>query len=98
MSATIIAAVFSFSAIFLYAGAIVYNQLNPSYATALTIPAVNVISVGLAFIAVIIATLGYGKRAHTTWAKPVVVLAIGCAIVFASLLPIADLGYLSRVR
>ena len=82
----------------LMAGAIAYNQIDPSYATALTIPIANVVSFILALLSVAI-SIGLRRRRQDVRAlKAIMVLGIVCAVTLALLFPFSDMGYLSTIR
>lgn len=79
-------------------GAVAQNQINPSYSTALAVPIANAAGLVLALLATAIAVAAHRRDRRSRDAKLTVILAILSAIVLTLLLPLADLGFLSRVR
>ena len=78
-------------------GAIAHNQLEPTYATALTIPVANGVSLLLALVALAIAFAARRRQKDSIGAKRAMLLAIFCAVGLALLFPLSNMGYLSRV-
>ncbi len=89
---------FLLGALCLLAGAIAHNQLSPSFTTAMTVPFANLASLILALVASALATYGHRRDQSSRAAKRRMWIVIACALVLALLLPMSDLGYLSRVR
>lgn len=79
-------------------GAVAQNQINPSYATALAVPIANAAGLILALLATAISVAAYRRNRKSRDARCTVVFAILSAVVLTLLLPLADLGFLSRVR
>lgn len=79
-------------------GSIAQNQINPSYATALAVPIANAAGLILALLATAVAVAAHRRDRKCRGAKCTVVFAILSAITLTLLLPLADLGFLSRVR
>lgn len=86
------------SAVSLTTGAIIHNQIEPSYATALTIPFANMASLIVAFAGMVIAIVARRENRETNLAKGTMVFGIVCFVVLLALFPLADLGMLSKVR
>ncbi|WP_282605431.1 hypothetical protein [Pelagibius sp. Alg239-R121] len=84
--------------IVLMAGAVAHNQINPSYTTALSVPFANIASLMLALLAMAISVTAHKRNKAATSLKRTMLFAIACTLVLAALLPLADLGHLSRVR
>ena len=82
----------------LMAGAIAHNQIDPSYATALTIPIANVVSLLLALLSVAISISLRRRRRDVRALKATMVLGIVCAAALALLFPLSNMGYLSTIR
>ena len=79
-------------------GAVAHNQINPSYMTALSVPFANIASLMLALLAMAISVTAHKRNKAAVALKRTMLTAIACAVVLALLLPLADLGHLSRVR
>ena len=83
---------------FIMLGAIAQNQINPNYATALAVPIANAAGLILALLATATAVAAYRRNRGRKSAKRTLVMAIVSAVILTLLLPLADLGFLSRVR
>ena len=79
-------------------GAVAQNQINPNYATALTVPIANAAGLILALLATAFAVAAHRRNRGRKSAKRTAAMAILSAVVLTLLLPLADLGLLSRVR
>ncbi len=83
---------------FIVLGAVAQNQINPSYATALAVPVANAAGLVLALLATAISVAAYRRNRGRRDAKRTAVFAIVGAVVLTLLLPLAELGFLSRLR
>ena len=97
MIGIVIAALLSLGSIVLMLGAIAHNQLDPTYATALTIPLANVLALTAALLGFVLALILYRKDRDSRLAKRTMIIAVVCALILAVLLPLSNMGYLSRV-
>lgn len=79
-------------------GAIIHNQVNPNYSTALSIPLFNIVSIIIAIVGVLVSLSAYRKDKASKLAKRTMVLGIACAVVLVFLFPLSNLGYLSVVN
>ena len=77
--------------------AVVHNQLEPDYASALTLPVANGLGLLLALLALACAYAAYRKNRSAADVKRTMLLAIGCTLLLALLFPLSNLGYLGRV-
>ncbi|NIA68989.1 hypothetical protein HBA54_10325 [Pelagibius litoralis] len=82
----------------LMAAAVLHNQLDPNYATAMTIPLANIISLITALLSAVVSALASrGGRARAA-AKRTMMTGFACAVVLALLLPLSNGGHLSSVQ
>lgn len=85
-------------ALCLMIGAIVHNQIDPTYSTALTISIANVVSLIVAVVGMLISMVVYRKNKKANWAKRTMLFGIVCVVMLALLFPLSGMGYLSKVR
>ncbi len=97
MIGIVIAMLLSLGSAVLMLGAIIHNQLDPTYATALTIPLANVLALTAAVLGLVLAVIAYRKDRESSPAKRAMIFALVCAVVLVILLPLSNMGYLSRV-
>lgn len=83
---------------FIVLGAVAQNQINPSYATALAVPVANAAGLVLALLATAISVAAHRRNRGRPDAKRTAVFAIVGVVVLTLLLPLAELGFLSRLR
>lgn len=95
MIGAILALVLLAGSVSLFSAAIVHNQLSPGYATALTVPLANMVSLALAVAGTAVAGLAYRTQRSSDLAKRTFVLSVVCAVLLALLLPLAERGLLS---
>lgn len=86
------------AALGLMAAAIAHNQFAPSFSTAMTVPIANLVSLILALLASAFAVYSHRRDPASRGTKQRMWFVIACALILAVLLPLADLGYLSRFR
>jgi hypothetical protein len=98
MIAVVMAIVLLTGSLCLMIGAIVENQIHPRYGSALTIPIVNFISMIPALLGLGVSVVAYQKNKGMKLAKRTMVLGIVCVVILVLLLPLSDMGYLSKVR
>ncbi|MCG8691516.1 MAG: hypothetical protein MI806_09940 [Minwuiales bacterium] len=82
----------------LMASAIIQNQLDPTYSNALGIPYANIVSLAGTLLGTGVAAAVYLRRKHSRVLKRVVVIGAVLSIALIALFPLAEMGYLSRVR
>lgn len=97
MLGIVTAMLLSLGSIALMLGAVVHNRIDPTYATALTIPLANTLALTAAVLALIIAVIVYRKDRESVLAKRSMIFALVCAVALAILLPLSNMGYLSQV-
>ena len=78
--------------------AVVGNQIDPSYSSALAIPIANLVSLALVLVALPFAMIAYRKNKSAKSAKRTMLVAIGLTVTLVLLFPLANLGYLSKVQ
>lgn len=98
MIARVLTLLFLLGGFCLFAGAIAHNQISPGFNSAMTVPFANLAGLILALIAAALASFSYRRDKSSRKAKGLMWFVIACALLLAVLLPISDLGYLSRVR
>lgn len=85
-------------AIGLTAAAIAYNQLEPTYGSAMGVAFANLFSIVLAVAGLLVAIVARHKNKEMTLPKRTLVFAIVCTAVLMAMFPFSELGMLSRVR
>ena len=98
MIGVIVAIVLLTGSICLMIGAIIINQINPNYNTALAIPVYNALGFILALLGLVISVVAYQKNKSMKLAKRTMVLGLGCAFVLLLLFPLSNSGSLSVFR
>ncbi len=96
MASVIIAIVLLAASILLMIGAVIHNQLYPSYSTALTIPLVNIISIVMAALSIAASAVAYNTHRELKMAKPAMLWGIACIVILLFLFPLSEMGYLSK--
>lgn len=94
----IFALVLILGAICLMIGAIIINQIDPDYNSALTVPVFNVLGIFLALLGLGISYFDYRKNNNSKLAKRTMVLAIVCMVILVLLFPFSNSGSLSLIR
>lgn len=79
-------------------GAVIHNQLEPTMATAMTVPFANVAAVIVALAGLATAAIAHRWMGGKRLARATIIIAIACVAILMLLFPLAELGYLSRVR
>lgn len=97
MIGIVIAMLLSLGSILLMLGAVVHNRIDPTYATALTLPLANVLALTAAVLGLVIAVVVYRRDRESVLAKRSMIFALVCAVALAILLPLSNMGYLSLV-
>lgn len=98
MPGILAALLLSLGAVALLAGAIVHNQLDPTISTALTVPLANLAGSIIALVGMAISFVIYRKHPKSALTTGTMVIGITCAACLLVLIPLSDLGCLSRVR
>lgn len=78
--------------------AVIANRLDPTLATAMTVPIANLGSVVVALVATLTAALCYRRTNGDKTARIAVAVCIAISVVLLLALPLSNLGYLSRVN
>ncbi len=78
--------------------ALISNQVDPTYASALAIPIANLASLVLVLLALPFAGMAYSKHRDVVLARRTMVLTVALIAALAVLFPLSEFGYLSRVR
>lgn len=97
MLGIVIAMLLSLGSVALMLGAVIHNRVDPTYATALTLPLANALALTAAVLGLVIAVVVYRKDRESVLAKRSLIFALVCAVILAVLLPLSNMGYLSRV-
>ena len=79
-------------------GAIILNQIDPNYNSALAVPVFNGLGIILALLGLGIAAFANQKNKDMKLAKRTLVLGIVCVVILALLFPFSNSGSLSIVR
>lgn len=87
-----------FMSLGLMAFAIIHNQIEATYASALAIPFFNVASAICAFLAALLAVVPANQNSDSRLARPVTISSFVATFIFLLLVPIADQGLLSKLN
>ena len=98
MCALISSAFLLITSIGLMAFALISNQLEPTYANALTLPIVNAASATLAFLAALLAVIAANNNSHSSIAKIVAITSVLLTLTLLLLIPMTNLGLMSIVQ
>lgn len=79
-------------------GAVIHNQLEPTLATAMTVPFANLAAVVVALAGLATAAIAHRWMGGTRLTRATLFAGIACVAILIALFPLSDLGYLSRVR
>jgi len=79
-------------------GAVIHNQLEPTMATAMTVPFANVAAVIVALAGLATTAIAHRWMGGTRLTRATIIVGIACVAILMLLFPFAELGYLSRVR
>lgn len=82
----------------LMASAVIQNQLDPTYSNALGIPYANIVSLAGTLLGTGLAAAVYLRHRHSRALKRVVLIGGVLSIGLMAMFPLAEMGYLSRVR
>ena len=82
----------------LMASAIIQNQLDPTYSNALGIPYANIVSLAGTLLGTGVAAAVYLRRKRSRALKRVMLIGVVISVGLRVMFPLADMGYLSRVR
>jgi hypothetical protein len=77
--------------------AVIANRMDPTLSTAMTVPIANLGSVVIALIATLTAALGYRRTNGSKATRNAMVACFAVSVILLLLLPVSNLGYLSRV-
>jgi amino acid permease len=77
--------------------AVIANRLDPTLSTAMTVPIANLGSVVVALVATLIAALCHHRTNGSKTTRNAVAVCIAVWVILLLLLPVSNLGYLSRV-
>ena len=98
MAGFIVVLVLQLSALCLMAAAVAHNQIVPTMATALTVPIANLAGAVVAGIGLAVAVVFYRKNAESKRARRTLVFAIIVVASLLALLPLSELGMLSKLH
>jgi hypothetical protein len=79
-------------------GAVIHNQLEPTMATAMTVPFANLAAVIVALAGLATAFITHRWMGGTRSTRAAMIIGVACVASLMLLFPFAELGYLSRVR
>lgn len=79
-------------------GAVIHNQLEPTIATAMTVPFANLAAIIVALAGLATAAIVHRWMGATRLTKVAIVIGVACVVILIVLFPLSDLGYLSRAR
>lgn len=82
----------------LMTAAVISNQIDPTYSSALAIPIANLASLALALLALPVAGIAYRRDKQATSAKRTLIAAAALVVALAALFPLSELGYLGKGR
>ena len=95
MISIVLALVFLVGSIGIMIGALLINQINGTYGSALAVPVCNALGLILALVGLGIATIAHHKNKEMRLAKRTLTFSLFCVVVLALLLPFSNSGSLS---